>query len=242
MCGDHQTSLHQYQHSQHQLPCYTSQIAEVGSPIVSSTSNQEHDGGNSNSNIGSIITMLIDDQNVNIDDILSHEQYRQDCSGHTDSQPKIKQETMDIQTSDYAASAYHSSFTFNSNGDSNFRSASSNQNWSLDQDQESLISSVPSSNMNTRSNNSTASEASAAGVRDDKYWERRRKNNLAAKKSRDTRRMRENQLRLRVLFLENANKVLREQMDRKEQESGKMRDRLRYYEESTEINCRHTAH
>ena len=40
LCGDHQTSLHQYQHSQHQLPCYTSQIAEVGSPIVSSTSNQ----------------------------------------------------------------------------------------------------------------------------------------------------------------------------------------------------------
>lgn len=71
-----------------------------------------------------------------------------------------------------------------------------------------------------------------------------RKNNLAAKKSRDTRRMRENQLRLRVLFLENANKViiilliifiiiiiiiliiikvLREQMERKDCESGKLR-------------------
>ena len=33
----------------------------------------------SNSNIGSIITMLIDDQNVSIDDILTEEQYRQDC-------------------------------------------------------------------------------------------------------------------------------------------------------------------
>ena len=53
-----------------------------------------------------------------------------------------------------------------------------------------------------------------------------RKNNLAAKKSRDTRRMRENQLRLRVLFLENANKVLREQMERKDQEAGKMRSVL----------------
>ena len=78
-----------------------------------------------------------------------------------------------------------------------------------------------------------------------------RKNNLAAKKSRDTRRMRENQLRLRVLFLENANKVmiilcvititiiiiiiftiiiiikvLREQMERKDCESGKMRSDL----------------
>ena len=48
-----------------------------------------------------------------------------------------------------------------------------------------------------------------------KYY---RKNNLAAKKSRDARRVRENQLRLRVLCLENANRVLREQMDRKDVE------------------------
>ena len=35
--------------------------------------------------------------------------------------------------------------------------------------------------------------------------------------------MRENQLRLRVLFLENANKVLREQMDRRDLETGELR-------------------
>ena len=50
-----------------------------------------------------------------------------------------------------------------------------------------------------------------------------RKNNLAAKKSRDARRVRENQLRLRVLCLENANRVLREQMDRKEGELTQLR-------------------
>ena len=50
-----------------------------------------------------------------------------------------------------------------------------------------------------------------------------RKNNLAAKKSRDARRVRENQLRLRVLCLENANRVLREQMDRKEVELAQLR-------------------
>ena len=76
--------------------------------------------------------------------------------------------------------------------------------------------------------------------KDDKYWERRRwikwqlvmtftdllffrKNNLAAKKSRDARRVRENQLRLRVLCLENANRVLREQMDRKDVELAQLR-------------------
>ena len=50
-----------------------------------------------------------------------------------------------------------------------------------------------------------------------------RKNNLAAKKSRDARRVRENQLRLRVLCLENANSVLREQMDRKDGEMVQLR-------------------
>lgn len=31
--------------------------------------------------------------------------------------------------------------------------------------------------------------------KDDKYWERRRKNNLAAKRSRDAKRVKENQVR-----------------------------------------------
>ena len=53
-----------------------------------------------------------------------------------------------------------------------------------------------------------------------------RKNNLAAKKSRDARRVRENQLRLRVLCLENANRVLREQMDRKDVELAQLRYNL----------------
>lgn len=39
-------------------------------------------------------------------------------------------------------------------------------------------------------------------LKDDKYWARRRKNNLAAKRSRDARRMKENQIALRAGFLE----------------------------------------
>merc|ERR1719188_2668773 len=74
--------------------------------------------------------------------------------------------------------------------------------------------------------------------KDDKYWERRRKNNLAAKKSRDARRVRENQLRLRVLCLENANRVLREQMDRKEVELVQLRERLSKYEAVEECTDR----
>jgi hypothetical protein len=53
----------------------------------------------------------------------------------------------------------------------------------------------------------SSARADFGSSRDDKYWERRRKNNEAAKKSRDARRVRENQLRLKVLCLENANQV-----------------------------------
>lgn len=39
-------------------------------------------------------------------------------------------------------------------------------------------------------------------LKDDKYWARRRKNNMAAKRSRDARRMKENQIALRAGYLE----------------------------------------
>ena len=39
-------------------------------------------------------------------------------------------------------------------------------------------------------------------LKDDKYWARRRKNNMAAKRSRDARRMKENQIAQRANFLE----------------------------------------
>ena len=39
-------------------------------------------------------------------------------------------------------------------------------------------------------------------MKDDKYWARRRKNNIAAKRSRDARRVKENQIALRAGFLE----------------------------------------
>ena len=39
-------------------------------------------------------------------------------------------------------------------------------------------------------------------MKDDKYWARRRKNNMAAKRSRDARRVKENQIAMRASFLE----------------------------------------
>jgi hypothetical protein len=71
--------------------------------------------------------------------------------------------------------------------------------------------------------------------KDDKYWERRRKNNLAAKKSRDARRVRENQLRLRVLCSENQIRVLRSQLDRSQEENHTLKERLKKYEGDVHI-------
>ena len=39
-------------------------------------------------------------------------------------------------------------------------------------------------------------------MKDDKYWARRNKNNMAAKRSRDARRSKENQIAMRAAFLE----------------------------------------
>uniref|UniRef100_A0A8C7NPK8 HLF transcription factor, PAR bZIP family member n=1 Tax=Oncorhynchus mykiss TaxID=8022 RepID=A0A8C7NPK8_ONCMY len=46
-------------------------------------------------------------------------------------------------------------------------------------------------------------------LKDDKYWARRRKNNVAAKRSRDARRLKENQIAIRAGFLEKENGALR---------------------------------
>lgn len=49
-------------------------------------------------------------------------------------------------------------------------------------------------------------------LKDEKYWERRRKNNIAAKRSRDARRVKENQIVIRTSFLEQENTALKEQV------------------------------
>ncbi|XP_067859934.1 hepatic leukemia factor-like isoform X2 [Heptranchias perlo] len=49
-------------------------------------------------------------------------------------------------------------------------------------------------------------------MKDEKYWARRRKNNMAAKRSRDARRLKENQIAIRAAFLEKENSALRQEV------------------------------
>lgn len=51
--------------------------------------------------------------------------------------------------------------------------------------------------------------SSSGDAKDQAYWERRRKNNEAAKKSRDARRAKEDEIAIRAAFLERENLQLR---------------------------------
>ncbi|GAB0099863.1 GATA zinc finger domain-containing protein 10 isoform X1 [Sergentomyia squamirostris] len=68
-------------------------------------------------------------------------------------------------------------------------------------------------------------------LKDDKYWARRRKNNIAAKRSRDARRQKENQIAMRARYLEKENMSLQQEVDQLRQENLELRSRLSKYAE-----------
>merc|ERR1719350_2228779 len=66
--------------------------------------------------------------------------------------------------------------------------------------------------------------------KDDKYWKRRVKNNLAAKRSREAKREKENQLSMRAQFLEREQRNLAMEMERCRSQNQELRERLSKYE------------
>lgn len=58
--------------------------------------------------------------------------------------------------------------------------------------------------------------------KDGNYWEKRMKNNQAARRSREARRLKENQIALRVAFLERENKSLAEHLETSQFENSKL--------------------
>nr|XP_046233781.1 TEF transcription factor, PAR bZIP family member a isoform X2 [Scatophagus argus] len=66
--------------------------------------------------------------------------------------------------------------------------------------------------------------------KDDKYWERRKKNNVAAKRSRDARRLKENQITVRAAFLERENAALRTEVAELRKECGRFKNFVGRYE------------
>ncbi|XP_069738915.1 D site-binding protein-like [Phaenicophaeus curvirostris] len=66
--------------------------------------------------------------------------------------------------------------------------------------------------------------------KDEKYWSRRSKNNAAAKRSRDARRLKENQISVRAAFLERENAALRLEVAAARRELNRFRALLARYE------------
>lgn len=62
--------------------------------------------------------------------------------------------------------------------------------------------------------------------KDDRYWAKRKKNNMAAKRSREARRSRENQIALRASYLEKDNAVLKDELLNVKEELQAMREQL----------------
>ncbi|XP_037320139.2 TEF transcription factor, PAR bZIP family member a isoform X1 [Pungitius pungitius] len=66
--------------------------------------------------------------------------------------------------------------------------------------------------------------------KDDKYWNRRKKNNVAAKRSRDARRLKENQITVRAAFLERENAALRSEVGELRKDCGRYKNTAARYE------------
>ncbi|CAL8286860.1 unnamed protein product [Boreogadus saida] len=69
------------------------------------------------------------------------------------------------------------------------------------------------------------------GLKDDRYWARRRKNNVAAKRSRDARRVKENQIAIRASFLEKENGALRREVADLRKELGRCSSVVAQYQD-----------
>lgn len=67
-------------------------------------------------------------------------------------------------------------------------------------------------------------------MKDDRYWTRRKKNNCAAKRSRDARRVKENQIAMRAAYLEKENTTLKVEMEKLRRDNAKLKQRLMKYE------------
>ncbi len=67
-------------------------------------------------------------------------------------------------------------------------------------------------------------------MKDEKYWARRIKNNNAAKRSREARRVKENQIVIAATYLEHENEELRKQLEEYKEKCTQLQARLQRYE------------
>jgi len=190
----------------------------TGCAVVSSTSAHEQEQSDmrgavrQHDNIGSIITMLIADQSVDLEDILTDNGIRSQegqvlVTGQASLQEttiKEDPENLGIEYTNYSPdySMYQREFTVGETeptdtARSRFRSLSSLSSCSEGDEEGAQVFRAdgsgyqePRQGLYSTTQYRGGSTPKPGEKKDDKYWERRRKNNLAAKKSRDARRVR----------------------------------------------------
>ena len=107
-----------------------------------------------------------------------------------------------------------------------------------------LAEKKPASNRRDSSNSSEQGQSQSGqqeDVKDQAYWERRRKNNLAAKRSRDARRAKEDEIAIRAAFLEQENIQLKWEVARLKTETGRLRALLMADSDNEEIEIDATS-
>ncbi|XP_063044925.1 HLF transcription factor, PAR bZIP family member b [Engraulis encrasicolus] len=78
-------------------------------------------------------------------------------------------------------------------------------------------------------------------LKDERYWARRRKNNMAAKRSRDARRLKENQIAIRASFLEKENSALRQEVAQLRKEVTRCHNVITRYQQQHTHSHTHTS-
>jgi len=63
-------------------------------------------------------------------------------------------------------------------------------------------------------------------MKDERYWDKRTKNKMATRRSREARRLKENQIALRAAFLEKENAVMKKELESSQFEKSKLKTEI----------------
>ena len=129
-------------------------------------------------------------------------------------------------------------YTYNEENDmlkvSSFQVAGSTPSYSLAHQLNKNNKKVERKHKNIESVKKYPADSSFADTSETMYKEKRQRNNMAAKKSRDARKIRENQLKVKVVCLENANEILRVQVQREKDENRNQSNKITVLEQQIE--------
>lgn len=211
-----------------QLYTANGNLSTNGSSSNSSTTNNNgstnnlHNEKNGNFKVENIdIDEFLCENNLNLNDIESFSNHFENVEQPTSNSPHQNQDTLILHSPMQAAPA-------KSPDQDSISRQSSNSSRKYSQDETSNKTNKQSKK--NRKAQHQLKQFVPDELKDEKYWARRRKNNLAAKRSRDARRMKESQIAVRADYLERESDQLRKQIEDLKRENQKLKLKLIQYE------------